>query len=92
MIEAVLEERGSRYGSFQDHAVICQDLQSVLWGTPNWNKLPADVRQSMLTMCDKFARVLNGDPSYDDNWVDIIGYSTLVLNRIRSDERAQAGD
>lgn len=34
------------------------------------------------------ARIANGDPNYEDNWVDIIGYSQLVLNEIRNNETA----
>ena len=87
MIEKVLEERASRYGTFADHSQISQRLQDVLWSSPNWSKIPLDTRQAFVVMCDKMARALNGDPEYDDNFVDIIGYATLVLNRIRADER-----
>ena len=87
MIEKVLEERGSRYGKFSEHAKIAQALQEVLWKHVNWQSLPTDTRQSLVVITDKIARMLNGYHDYDDNWVDIIGYSTLVLNRIREDER-----
>lgn len=87
MIEKVLEERGSRYGKFSEHAKIAQALQEVLWCHDNWKNLPTDTRQSLVVITDKIARMLNGFHDYDDNWVDIIGYSTLVLNRIRDDER-----
>lgn len=90
MIEKVLEERGSRYGKFSEHAKIAQALQEVLWNHPNWHKLPTDTRQSLVVITDKIARMLNGYHDYDDNWVDIIGYATLVLNRIRDDERAES--
>lgn len=90
MIDKVLEERGSRYGAFKDHAFISQSLQEVLWKTENWHKMPLDSRQALIVICDKIARMLNGDPEYDDNWVDIIGYATLVLNRIREANRAQS--
>lgn len=89
MIDKVLEERGSRYGAFTDHADISQGLQNVLWATPNWPNMPLDARQALVVICDKMARMTNGDPDYDDNWVDIIGYATLVLNRIRAQERAE---
>lgn len=89
MIEKVLEERGSRYGKFSEHAKIAQALQEVLWSHPNWRNMPTDTRQSVVVITDKIARMLNGFHDYDDNWVDIIGYATLVLNRIRDDERKQ---
>lgn len=87
LIEQVLAERGSRYGSFVEHADISQNLQAVLWDSPNWPNMPLDARQALVVICDKIARMTNGDPDYDDNWVDIIGYATLVLNRIRADQR-----
>lgn len=87
MIEEVLSERANRYGTFENHAEISQGLQEVLWDSPNWHKIPSDTRQAFIVICDKMARALNGDPEYDDNFVDIIGYATLVLNRIRADER-----
>ena len=85
MIDQVLKERGSRYGTFKDHAKISQGLQEVLWGHEKWKSMPSDTRQALVVICDKMARALNGDPEYRDNFVDIIGYATLVLNRIGSD-------
>lgn len=90
MIEDVLKERGSRYGAFKNHAAISQGLQQVLVNCPNWGDIPADARQAMIVICDKMARACNGDPEYDDNWIDIIGYSQLVLDNIkRRAEEAQ---
>jgi hypothetical protein len=87
MIDKVLNERASRYGTFEDHSRISQKLQEVLWDCPNWGKIPLDTRQAFVVICDKMARALNGDPEYDDNFVDIIGYATLVLNRIKANNR-----
>lgn len=87
MIDEVLEQRAERYGTFADHAKISQRLQAVLWDSPNWHEMPLDSRQALVVICDKMARMLNGDATYDDNWVDIIGYATLVLNRLKADER-----
>lgn len=81
-IEATLAERGARYGSFADHAVIAQNLQDVMRGTDGWNKLVADQKQALTVMADKIARMLNGDPDYLDNWHDIIGYAKLVETRM----------
>jgi len=92
MIEKVLNERASRYGTFADHANISQKLQEVLWDSPNWKNIPLDTRQAFVVVCDKMARALNGDPEYDDNFVDIIGYATLVLNRIRESQREHVGE
>lgn len=84
MIKEVLEERGSRYGKFVDHAKIAQGLQEVLHQMPNWATMDYDMRQALVVITDKIARMGNGDPFYDDNWIDIIGYATLVLERIQA--------
>lgn len=87
-ISATLEARGLRYGQFKDHAKIAQGIQDVLRDAPNWNKLDPDMKQALSVIADKMARILNGDPNYEDNWHDICGYSTLVERRILA-ERAK---
>lgn len=47
--------------------------------------LRPDAQQSIDTILDKIARILNGDPNYLDNWDDIQGYAKLVADRIRSE-------
>lgn len=88
-ISATLAERGGRYGAFKDHAKIAQGLQEVLAAAPNWSKLDPDMRQALCVISDKIARILNGDPYYDDNWHDIQGYARLVEARIHK-EREEA--
>lgn len=85
-IEATLAERGARYGDFKDHAVIAQRLQDGLRAAPGWEKLAPDQKQALSVICDKMARMLNGDPNYVDNWHDIIGYAKLVEDRLLADE------
>lgn len=83
-IETILEERGSRYGTFETHAKIAQAFQYTFWSVPSsWLSLDADIRQSLVVISDKIARVLNADAKefYDDNWIDILGYSTLVAHK-----------
>ena len=35
-------------------------------------------------MQHKIGRILNGDPAYLDSWVDIVGYTQLVVNELES--------
>jgi hypothetical protein len=88
-ISATLAERGGRYGQFIDHAKIAQGLQDVLRDADNWNKLDVDMKQALTVIADKMARILNGDPYYDDNWHDIQGYAKLVEDRIRKERGEQ---
>jgi hypothetical protein len=84
-VQQTLSERGERYGSFEYHAAIAQDLQDVMRNAnygKGWNNLAADQRQALTVIADKIARMLNGDPNYRDNWHDIVGYAKLVDDRM----------
>lgn len=85
-VNKTLEERGSRYGRFVDHAAIAQGLLEVLWSTPGWLNVPRDARQALCTICDKMARICNGDPDYTDNYHDIQGYAKLVEDRLLAEQ------
>jgi len=84
-----LAERGSRYGSFVDHAAIAQNIQTAMRGTPEaptrWGYLAPDMAQALTVIADKIARILNGDPTYLDNWHDIQGYARLIEARIEKE-------
>ena len=85
-IREILKERGSRYGKFEDHAELCQNLKTVMKTGESWSKCNDSQKQALETIADKIARILNGDPNYLDNWVDICGYSQLVITQIEQDE------
>lgn len=46
-----------------------------------WATLRPDVREAIDMVFHKIGRVLNGDPEYPDNFVDMAGYSKLVADR-----------
>lgn len=87
-INSTLPERGERYGSFEHHAKIAQDLQRVMHAEAGWLKLADDQRQALTVIADKIARMLNWDPAYRDNWHDIVGYAKLVDDRMKRDNLA----
>jgi hypothetical protein len=88
-VEAVLAERGSRYGKFEDHARITQELKRVSYDFfIGKNKELADDQQEALDMIfHKIGRILNGDPNYADSWIDIAGYAKLVADRLEGKSR-----
>jgi hypothetical protein len=85
-VEALLAERGSRYGKFEYHAKITQDIKHAYGLHPdsNWNtiRLANDQREALEMIAHKIGRILNGDPDYEDSWRDIAGYATLVADRL----------
>ena len=82
-VAKTLEERGSRYGQFADHAKIAQGIQDVMRCHINWDRLDPDMKQALSVIADKIARILNGDPFYLDNWHDIQGYAKLIEDRLQ---------
>lgn len=98
-IEQTLQERGSRYGDFTDHADICDALINVCSGTgygpqTNFSRLDPVKRQAIRVICDKLARILSpgGDPEYRDNWHDIQGYAKLAEDRCKDGDAKQQAE
>ena len=88
-VHEMLEGRATRYGTFEGHARISQALKRAMQDSPNWSKL-TDVQKEGLEMVQhKIARMLNGDPLYLDNIVDIVGYSTLVKDVMETNDGIQ---
>lgn len=86
-IDSTLTERGSRYGQFDGHARITQNIKAAMRDSPNWARLAPDQKEALEMAAHKFGRILNGDPDYIDSWHDVIGYTRLVEQRL---EQAQA--
>ena len=84
-VQSILEQRGSRYGSFYDLAMLSQDLKETMRAVPGWKKLTASQKEALDMIQHKIARMLNGDPTYEDNAVDIVGYSTLMMKNMQGD-------
>lgn len=81
-IGQILEERGSRYGDFAGHATITQNIKEAMRHSTNWAELPDHMKEALEMVAHKVGRILNGDFTYTDNVVDIIGYMQLVLDRM----------
>lgn len=85
-VEETLKQRGNRYGSFEKHAIISQNLQGIIFDALNENpnvepgQLPPYMTEAISMICHKLGRIANGDPFYDDSWRDIAGYAQLPVD------------
>ena len=77
-INDTLNKRGERYGKFKDVASATYALQEILRDAKSYKHMSDDQVIALDMICNKMARIVNGDPSYLDNWHDISGYATLV--------------
>ena len=86
-ITDTLNERGKRYGTFQGHANVSQELKAVIARhLIDRNKTLYDDQAEALDMiCHKIARIVNGDADYADSWHDIAGYASLVDKRLNGE-------
>ena len=85
--EALITERGSRYGKFKDGADIMQSLKDTMRDVDGWNNLTASQKEALDMIQHKIGRILNGDPTYDDSWKDIAGYATLIVNELNGEAK-----
>lgn len=85
-VDAMLAERGKRYGTFLGHAHLTQKLKEMLTqhATPLGKTFYADEAEALDMICHKLGRIVNGDPHYADSWRDIAGYAKLVADRLES--------
>lgn len=85
-IDDLLKDRGERYnlnGSYYDHAKLTQEMKELMRNHPGWETLQPDMMESLDMIVHKIARVINGCPTYKDNWMDIMGYSKLVADSLK---------
>lgn len=84
-IKDTLAERGGKYGDFREQGRITQNLKRAMQDSPNWYSLPSYMKEGLDMIQHKVSRILNGDALYDDNIHDIIGYATLMKDRMGQD-------
>jgi hypothetical protein len=88
-IDAILNIRGSNYGSFEDVAGFAQVMKGLVRDTQDGRGayLPADQCEALDMIASKIARIVNGNADYVDSWIDIAGYATLVADRLQGKAR-----
>jgi predicted transglutaminase-like cysteine proteinase len=86
----ILQERGTRYGTFVGHAEVTQDLKRCMAKhlAKREKELTDDQWESLEMIAHKIGRIINGDPNYHDSWADIAGYAKLVADRLETGKEA----
>lgn len=82
-IDETLAEREITYGDYEDVAYISQMLKGILMDGKQRHNLKSFQLESLDMICNKLARIVNGDPKYRDSWHDIEGYARLVSDRLK---------
>ena len=80
----LLQERGSVHGRFIENALLSQGFKHEARMASKWLMLSVDQREALDMIFLKISRILSGDPSHLDHWVDIIGYATLITDKLKN--------
>ena len=85
-----IKERNKTHASsdkFKELAETAQMLKDIYRsGLVETDKsLDYDMMESIDLICTKIARIVHGDDKHIDHWLDIAGYSQLIINRLQSD-------
>lgn len=88
-IEDTLAQRGDRYGNFIGVSAISQDLKFLINTAlqDRDKRLPVEQMEALDMICNKLARIINGDNNYADSWHDVSGYAQLIADRLNGIER-----
>lgn len=90
----ILDERGNRYGDFAVQAEVAQKLklQTVPRCFLGGGDTEHVVLEALEMICTKLSRIVCGDPTYADNWVDIAGYATRVAEYLEREKDKRKED
>ena len=77
-VTETLDTRGNRYGEYRNVSTTAQQLKETLRDGASWSIMEPYMQESLDLIANKLARIVNGDPFYDDSWHDVGGYATLV--------------
>ena len=84
-IKETLNQRQSQYGSFEDVAMITEQMVDVM-RKGYYENLAYNQKMALYMICSKIARIVNGNPNHKDSWHDIAGYATLIDNELVSEK------
>ena len=77
-VTETLGQRENRYGEYSKVSGTAQFLKGAIRYGDSWNDMEPYMQESLDLICNKIARIVNGDPFYDDSWHDVGGYAKLV--------------
>lgn len=81
--DQLLSERGTTHGRFVDNATTGQALRDLFRQSPHWADMDPVCREALDMMACKMSRILSGQATFADHWLDCAGYSTLVVEHLQ---------
>lgn len=85
-VEETLAAREKTHGSFCDVAKTSQQLKDVVRSAAIGRPFTYNQLEALENICQKMARILNGNNNHADSWHDIAGYATLIERELINDD------
>lgn len=79
-VDAILDARHQTHGAFMDVAAVAVALRAIL--RDRRPDLMPDQEEALNMICTKISRIVNGNPSEREHWLDLAGYAQLVADRL----------
>jgi hypothetical protein len=79
-IDSILAEREKTHGDWNQCSHVASCLKQAIAG--NQEKRSGSQREALDMILTKIARIVCGDPNHLDSWLDISGYSMLVVKEL----------
>jgi hypothetical protein len=76
--DALLTERGTTHGKFEDNARYGQMLRSQFRQSKGWENATHVQREALDMIACKLARIMSGQASWPDHFRDLAGYAELA--------------
>ena len=79
-IRNTLKARAVTHGDYPTQAMTADAVRKILLDGKNWHAMTAVQRDALMMIAVKISRILNGDHTSADSWLDIAGYATLAYD------------
>jgi hypothetical protein len=88
-VDTILDQRAEQYGSYMASANVAIRLKGIMHNAIAQQDLhlAPDQLLSLDMIAVKISRILTGNPSHVDSWLDIAGYAKLVADRLQGTVR-----
>ena len=79
-LDKTLMARSATHGKFSNNAQVAQAMRSAVELGTAWHDATDVQKESVHNIIGKIARLVSGDPSFEDSWADIAGYAKLAYD------------
>ncbi len=82
-VSNLIASRQGTHGSMAENSATIQAIKEIMRAAPNWAGMDPIYREALEMVAHKMGRILHGDPSYLDPWMDIAGYAQRIVETIK---------